>query len=98
MGQHGDRRNKGALRACAAGAGGHARTRWSTAGAADRSDGSDSARAAVPGPLAGQPRFSRRVGRPGGAARRRSGGGRDGGWGLRVAAVAGCGTADRFAG
>ena len=31
-------------------------------------------------------------------ARRRSGGGRDGGWGLRVAAVAGCGTADRFAG
>ena len=36
--------------------------------------------------------------RLGGAARRRSGGGRDGGWGLRVAAVAGCGTADRFAG
>jgi len=32
-------------------------------GAADRSDGSDSACAAVP--LAGQPRFSRRVGRPG---------------------------------
>ena len=29
---HGDRRNKGAPRACAAGAGGHARTRWSTAG------------------------------------------------------------------
>ena len=53
------RRNGGALRACAAGAGGHARTRWSTAGAADRSDGSDSARAAVPGPLAGQARFSR---------------------------------------
>jgi hypothetical protein len=34
----------------------------------------------------------------GGAARRRSGGERGGGWGLRVAAVAGCGAADRFAG
>jgi hypothetical protein len=30
--EHGGRRNGGALRACAAGAGGHARTRWSAAG------------------------------------------------------------------
>ena len=33
-----------------------------------------------------------------GAARRRSGGGRGGGWGLRLAAVAGCGAADRSVG
>ena len=32
----------------------------------------------------------------GGSARRRSGGGRGGGWGLCVAAVAGCGAAGRF--
>ena len=58
--EHGDRRNKGALRACSAGAGGHAGTRWSTSGQLIvQSARNDSARAAVPGLLAGQPHFSR---------------------------------------
>ena len=62
-------------------------------GAADLSVGSDSARAAVPGPPSGEndrndPSIQQR-------ARRRSEGGRGGGWGLRLVAVTSCGAADR---
>ena len=63
-------------------------------GAADRSVGSASARAAAPGSLAGLPLLVPFIGgsRP---ARRLSGGGRCEGWGLHRVAVAGCGAAGR---
>ena len=63
-------------------------------GAADRSVGSASGRAAAPGSLAVLPLWVPFLGgsRP---ARRRSEGGRGGGWGLRLVAVTSCGAADR---
>ena len=63
-------------------------------GAADRSVGAASARAAAPGSLAVLPLWVPFMGwsRP---ARRRSEGGRGGGWGLRLVAVTSCGAADR---
>ena len=63
-------------------------------GAAERSVGSASGRAAAPGSLAVLPLWVPFLGgsRP---VRRRSESGRGGGWGLRLVAVTSCGAADR---